>query len=169
MLASAQAVRLRLPHTLRTMALGPLRIKKIHPKRRRRTSQRQNRSAQKQCADKNLGTKFRQRGISLYLAVLIGRVFCTFLPIVDDLPSPARRAGTSRTSASADAIRSRDRSLPLKRTRGPSTLRRDRPTPSRSCYHWALVIKFCTRTECSGDWPCSQSLSAPSQLLQPSA
>jgi hypothetical protein len=44
-----------------------------------------NRAAQKQCADKNLGTQFRQRGNSLYLAVLIGRVFCTFLPIVDDL------------------------------------------------------------------------------------
>jgi hypothetical protein len=39
----------------------------------------------KQCADKYLGTEFRKRGNPLYLAVLIGRVFCNFLPIVDDL------------------------------------------------------------------------------------
>jgi|SRR6266702_2332428 len=32
-----------------------------------------NRAAQKQCADKNLGTKFRQRGNSLYLAVILRR------------------------------------------------------------------------------------------------
>jgi len=33
------------------------------------------RNAKKQCADKHLGTKFRQRGISLYLAVI-------FLPLI---------------------------------------------------------------------------------------
>lgn len=35
------------------------------------------RAAQNQCADKNLGTKFRERGNSLYLAVLIGRTKST--------------------------------------------------------------------------------------------
>jgi hypothetical protein len=33
------------------------------------------RNAKKQCADKHLGTKFRQRGISLYLAI-------SFLPLI---------------------------------------------------------------------------------------
>jgi hypothetical protein len=36
----------------------------------------------KQRADKHLGTKFRERGISLYLAVLIGGMSLIFFAIV---------------------------------------------------------------------------------------
>ena len=56
----------------------------------------------KQCADKNLGTKFRQRGNSLYLAVLIGRVaFATSSPIVD-VSSVTTRPSDARLTRAHD-------------------------------------------------------------------
>jgi len=41
--------------------------------------------SKKQCADKYFRSEATRERSSLYLAVLIGRVFCNFLPIVDDL------------------------------------------------------------------------------------
>lgn len=60
--------------------------------RPRHTSPRKERARQKQCADKNLGTKFRQRGNSLYLAFLIGRARSTpsyaFLRVLQTSSAP---------------------------------------------------------------------------------
>ena len=76
-LTSAQALRSRVSRTSRATPLGPLKTKQEIPKAPPPHLTGSNRAAQKQCADKNLGTKFRQRGNSLYLAFLIGRAKST--------------------------------------------------------------------------------------------
>jgi hypothetical protein len=78
--------------TLRAMALGPLQTKEKRQQRPRHTLPHNERARQKQCADRNLGTKFRQRGNSLYLAFLIGRAKSThsyaFLRLFELQPLP---------------------------------------------------------------------------------
>ena|SRR6266702_5795125 len=72
--ASAQAVRPLIRNISQVTPLGLLKTKK---KVSAAPPPYRERAAQKQCADKNLGTKFRQRGNSLYLAFLIGRAKST--------------------------------------------------------------------------------------------
>jgi len=76
-LAPAQARRSRASRTLRATPLGPLETKKKVSEAPPPHLTGSNRAAKKQCADKNLGTKFRKRGNSLYLAVLVGRAKST--------------------------------------------------------------------------------------------
>jgi hypothetical protein len=77
--ASAQAVRPLIRNISQVTPLGLLKTKKKVSAAPRRTSPDKERAPQKQCADKNLGTKFRQRGISLYLAILLPWVSVRFL------------------------------------------------------------------------------------------
>jgi hypothetical protein len=82
----------------------------------------------------------------------------TFLDAADAYASSAGPDLPGEPDARVVTPFTRDRS----ETRGASTPRMDRPTQSRSCSHWVLVIKFCILTERSGDLPCSQGPSASS-------
>jgi hypothetical protein len=61
----------------RATALGALKQNDNRKKRRSLVSTGASETDLKQCADRNLGTKFRKRGNPLYLAVLIGRTKST--------------------------------------------------------------------------------------------
>ena len=61
----------------RATALGALKENSNRQKRRSHVATETSETDLKQRADKHLGTKFRQRGIPLYLAFLIGRAKST--------------------------------------------------------------------------------------------
>ena len=72
-LAPAEARQCLAPHPSRPTALGALKRKRQLEKAPLAYLDGTSKTDQKQCADKALGTTFRQRGNSLYLAFLIGR------------------------------------------------------------------------------------------------
>jgi hypothetical protein len=93
---------------LRATPLGPLKTKKEVSEAPTPHLTDSNEPLEKQCADKNLGTKFRQRGNSLYLAFLIGRAKSThsyaFLFELQPLPTPCTNNAHFTAAAYATCI-----------------------------------------------------------------